>query len=95
MQTKLETIGFHLVERSWLNPVDGIRSVHRADDGCPLLFSNGKGASELAARAGALLTRTERFFGIEAPGRDFAGCARHRRLLEACGKVHRAAGAAS
>lgn len=54
MQTKLETIGFHIVERSWLNPVDGIWSVHLADGDCPLLFSNGKGASELAARASAL-----------------------------------------
>lgn len=51
---KLEAIGFHAVERSWLNEIENIWSVHISDRDCPRLFSNGKGASELAARASAL-----------------------------------------
>ncbi len=54
MQGKLATLGFHVEERSWLNPVDGIWSVHVRDRDCPLLFTNGKGASRLAALASAL-----------------------------------------
>lgn len=54
LQSKLEAIGFHIEERSWLNPVEGVWSVHIRDRDCPLLFSNGKGATELAARASAL-----------------------------------------
>ena len=55
LQSKLETIGFDIEERSWLNPVEGVWSVHIRDRDCPLLFTNGKGASELAARASALM----------------------------------------
>ncbi|WP_220635227.1 30S ribosomal protein S12 methylthiotransferase accessory factor YcaO [Georgfuchsia toluolica] len=51
---KLETIGFHVVERSWLNEIENIWSVHVSDRDCPRLFCNGKGGSELAARASAL-----------------------------------------
>ena len=54
MQAKLAEIGFHVVERSWLNPIDGIWSVHVSDRNCPLLFTNGKGSSKLAALASAL-----------------------------------------
>ena len=54
MQEKLAAIGFHVEERSWLNPIDGIWSVHVRDRDCPLLFTNGKGASKLAALASAL-----------------------------------------
>jgi ribosomal protein S12 methylthiotransferase accessory factor len=54
LQSKLEALGFHIEERSWLNPVEGVWSVHIRDRDCPLLFTNGKGASELAARASAL-----------------------------------------
>ena len=54
MQHRLAEIGFHVVERSWLNPVDGIWSVHVSDRDCPLLFTNGKGGSKLAAHASAL-----------------------------------------
>jgi len=54
MQEKLAQIGFHVEERSWLNPIDGIWSVHVSDRDCPLLFTNGKGASKLAALASAL-----------------------------------------
>ena len=54
LQSKLEALDFHIEERSWLNPVEGVWSVHIRDRDCPLLFTNGKGASELAARASAL-----------------------------------------
>jgi ribosomal protein S12 methylthiotransferase accessory factor len=54
MQSKLQTMGFHVEERSWLNPVQGIWSVHVRDRDCPLLFTNGKGASKPAALASAL-----------------------------------------
>ena len=54
MQQKLADRGFQLDESSWLNPVEAIWSVHMRDHDCPMLFSNGKGASELAARASAL-----------------------------------------
>lgn len=51
---KLDALGFTVVERSWLNEIENIWSVHVSDQDCPRLFSNGKGASELAARASAL-----------------------------------------
>lgn len=54
LHTKLEAIGFHVEERSWLNEIENIWSVHISDRDCPRLFSNGKGGSELAARASAL-----------------------------------------
>jgi ribosomal protein S12 methylthiotransferase accessory factor len=52
--------GFDVEEVSWLNPVEGVWSVHLRDRDCPLLFSNGKGATELAARASALGEFVER-----------------------------------
>ncbi len=54
MQARLAALGFHVEERSWLNPVAHAWSVHIRDRDCPLLFTNGKGASEKAARASAL-----------------------------------------
>jgi ribosomal protein S12 methylthiotransferase accessory factor len=54
MQAKLRALDFHVEERSWLNPVEGVWSVHIRERDCPLLFTNGKGASQLAARASAL-----------------------------------------
>jgi ribosomal protein S12 methylthiotransferase accessory factor len=54
MQHKLAQAGFHIEERSWLNPVEGIWSVHLRDKDCPLLFTNGKGATKLACLASAL-----------------------------------------
>jgi ribosomal protein S12 methylthiotransferase accessory factor len=54
LQSKLEALDFHIEERSWLNPVEGVWSVHIRDRDCPLLFTYGKGASEMAARASAL-----------------------------------------
>jgi ribosomal protein S12 methylthiotransferase accessory factor len=53
-QAKLQALGFHIEEKSWLNPVDGIWSVHIRDRDCPILFTNGKGASRLACLASAL-----------------------------------------
>ncbi|MFA6313571.1 MAG: 30S ribosomal protein S12 methylthiotransferase accessory factor YcaO [Sterolibacterium sp.] len=53
MQEKLAARGFRLDESSLLHEVDGIWSVHMKDHECPMLFSNGKGATELAARASA------------------------------------------
>ncbi|MDD5366346.1 MAG: 30S ribosomal protein S12 methylthiotransferase accessory factor YcaO [Gallionellaceae bacterium] len=54
MQARLAALGFHIEERSWLNPVAGIWSVHVRDRDCPLLFTNGKGATRLACLASAL-----------------------------------------
>ncbi|PKM42203.1 MAG: 30s ribosomal protein S12 methylthiotransferase accessory protein YcaO [Gammaproteobacteria bacterium HGW-Gammaproteobacteria-1] len=54
MQARLAALGFALEERSWLNPVEGIWSVHVREVECPLLFTNGKGATKLAALASAL-----------------------------------------
>lgn len=53
MQRKLAARGFKLNESSLLHEVDGIWSTHMKDQECPMLFSNGKGATELAARASA------------------------------------------
>ncbi len=53
MRKKLAARGFHLNESSLLHEVDGIWSTHMKDNDCPMLFSNGKGATELAARASA------------------------------------------
>ncbi len=54
MQAKLAKRGFVLNESSWLNEIEGIWSVHVKDHECPMLFANGKGGTELAARASAL-----------------------------------------
>jgi len=54
MQEKLLRLGFHIIEQSWLNPVANVWSVHIRDENCPLLFTNGKGASKKAALASVL-----------------------------------------
>lgn len=54
MQSKLASIGFSIEERSWLNPIPHAWSVHIRDKDCPLLFTNGKGATKKAALASAL-----------------------------------------
>ena len=54
MQAKLQAMGFHIQEKSWLNPVDGIWSVHIRDRDCSALFANGKGATRMACLASAL-----------------------------------------
>jgi ribosomal protein S12 methylthiotransferase accessory factor len=54
LQAKLVALDIHTVEQSWLNEIEGIWSVHVIDKDCTRLFTNGKGASQLAARASAL-----------------------------------------
>lgn len=54
MQGKLAALGFVVEERSWLNPVDNVWSVHVRNRDCHLMFTNGKGATRLAAQASAL-----------------------------------------
>jgi ribosomal protein S12 methylthiotransferase accessory factor len=54
LQGKLEALGIHVEEKSWLNEIENIWSVHVIDKDCTCLFTNGKGASQLAARASAL-----------------------------------------
>ncbi len=54
LQAKLLALNIHTEEKSWLNEIEGIWSVHVIDKDCPRLFTNGKGASQLAARASAL-----------------------------------------
>ena len=53
LRAKLASRGFVLNESSLLNEIEGIWSIHVKDNDCPMLFANGKGASELAARASA------------------------------------------
>jgi ribosomal protein S12 methylthiotransferase accessory factor len=54
LQSKLADLGIEIEEKSWLNPVDGIWSVHIRDKDCTILFANGKGATKLACMASAL-----------------------------------------
>ncbi len=54
LQAKLLALDIHVIEQSWLNEIEGIWSVHMIDGDCTRLFTNGKGASQLAARASAL-----------------------------------------
>ena len=54
MTAKLAALDFHVEEPTWLNPVEGIWSVHIRERDCPLMFTNGKGATRLAALASAL-----------------------------------------
>ena len=54
LQAKLLALNIHTIEQSWLNEIEGIWSVHVIDRDCTRLFTNGKGASQLAARASAL-----------------------------------------
>lgn len=88
MLGKLEELDFHVEERSWLNPVAGVWSVHLRDRDCPLLFTNGKGASRLAALASALGEFFERlscnyfwthyYLGEQVARREFAHYPRER-----------------
>jgi ribosomal protein S12 methylthiotransferase accessory factor len=54
LQDRLTKLGFAVEEQAWLNPVEGVWSVHLRDADCPLIYTNGKGASQLAAHASAL-----------------------------------------
>ncbi len=65
---QLAELGFDIEEARWLNPVPHCWSVHIRDRNCPILFTNGKGASRKAALASALGEFVERlasqyFFG--------------------------------
>jgi ribosomal protein S12 methylthiotransferase accessory factor len=54
LRERLAARGFRIEEKSWLNPVEGVWSVHVRDADCALLYTNGKGATRLAALASAL-----------------------------------------
>jgi len=54
MQSQLKTLGFEVEEVSWLNPVEGVYSVHIRDKHCHALFTNGKGSSPKSCLASAL-----------------------------------------
>ena len=73
----LSSNGFEVELVSWKNPVQNCWSVHLRVPECPQLYTNGKGASELAARASAILEFFERvstnlFFADYYLGNDTA-----------------------
>jgi ribosomal protein S12 methylthiotransferase accessory factor len=77
MLTKLEALGIHVEEASWLNPVSNVYSVHIRDKECDLMFTNGKGASRKACLASALGEYFERlscnyFFADYYLGEEFS-----------------------
>jgi ribosomal protein S12 methylthiotransferase accessory factor len=95
MQARLDALGFHVEERSWLNPVDGVWSVHVSERDCALLFTNGKGGSRLAALASALGEFFERlscnyfwthyWLGEKIAARSFAHYPREQWFLPGAG----------
>ena len=88
MQAELAALGFDIEECSWLNPVDNVWSVHVRNRACHLMFTNGKGATQLAARASALGEYFERlscnyfwnhyYLGDSVANADFAHYPRER-----------------
>ena len=88
MQARLAALGFDIEECSWLNPVDNVSSVHVRNRACHLMFTNGKGATQLAARASALGEYFERlscnyfwnhyYLGDSVANADFAHYPRER-----------------
>ena len=54
MLSQLVILGFDIEEVSWLNPVEGVYSVHIRDKHCHALFTNGKGSSKKSCLASAL-----------------------------------------
>ena len=88
MQAKLLARGFDIEECSWLNPVDNVWSVHVRNRACHLMFTNGKGATKLAAHASALGEYFERlscnyfwnhyYLGDAVSNREFAHYPRER-----------------
>ena len=88
MQARLAARGFDIEECSWLNPVDNVWSVHVRNRECPLMFTNGKGATKLAALASALGEYFERlscnyfwnhyFLGDAIANRSYAHYPRER-----------------
>lgn len=81
MTAGLAKLGFELEQSQWLNPIPNVWSVHVRDKHCPMLFTNGKGASKDAALASALGEFYERlgtnyffadyFFGKELANANF------------------------
>lgn len=83
MQQKLAARGFHQDESSWFNPVEGIWSVHVRGHACPMLFANGKGASQLAASAlGEFLERLSTHYFWTHSARTRASRMRWNALTE-------------
>lgn len=77
MQDALARHGFDIVEHTWANPAPNIWWVHIRDADNPMCFTNGKGATQLAARASALGEFIERlscnyFFADYYLGADIA-----------------------
>lgn len=77
MLAKLEALGIHIEEASWLNPVPHVYSVHIRDKECSLMFTNGKGVCEKSALASALGEFFERmscnyFFADYYLGEEFS-----------------------
>ncbi|KPV40569.1 ribosomal protein S12 methylthiotransferase [Thiohalorhabdus denitrificans] len=60
LSARLAEAGFAVEEASWLNPVAHVHSVHIREVDCPLLFTNGKGASRKACLASGLGEFVER-----------------------------------
>ncbi len=60
LQTKLHSLGFHIEETNWRNPIDGVWSVQIRDRDCPLLLTHGQGATRMACLASALGAFVER-----------------------------------
>jgi len=82
MKGRLSALGIEIEECSWLNPVPDIWSVHIRNRDCPAMFTNGKGATRLAALASALGEYFERlstnyfwthyYLGADVVDDDFA-----------------------
>jgi ribosomal protein S12 methylthiotransferase accessory factor len=77
MLGKLKALDIEIIEASWLNPVPNVYSVHIRDKTCPLMFTNGKGASHKACLASALGEYFERlscnyFFADFYLGEEFS-----------------------
>ena len=54
MQAKLAEQGLMVEMRAWLHPLEHVWSVHLFNRDCPSMYTNGKGATQLAAQASAL-----------------------------------------
>lgn len=88
MRERLAARGFVVEEESWLNPVANVWSVHVRNRDCHLMFTNGKGATRLAALASALGEFCERlacnyfwnhyYLGEAVASGDFAHYPRER-----------------
>lgn len=54
MSSRLQEMGINIEISSWRNPVPNVWSVHIRDADSPMCFTNGKGATKLAALCSAL-----------------------------------------